>query len=51
MKIAEGRTRALSGATDDHGWPGGTDPNVQYNTLVEVVARAERLEHGRGRGG
>ena len=22
--------------TEDHGWPGGTDPNVQYNTLVEV---------------
>ncbi|REK06690.1 MAG: mandelate racemase/muconate lactonizing enzyme family protein [Planctomycetota bacterium] len=38
MKIAEIRTIALSGATDDHGWPGGTDPNVQYNTLVEVVS-------------
>ena len=38
MKIAEVRTIALSGATDDHGWPGGTDPNVQYNTLVEVVS-------------
>jgi L-alanine-DL-glutamate epimerase-like enolase superfamily enzyme len=37
MKIASVRTIALSGATDDHGWPGGTDPNVQYNTLVEVV--------------
>ena len=36
MKITEVRTIALSGATDDHGWPGGTDPNVQYNTLVEV---------------
>jgi D-galactarolactone cycloisomerase len=38
MKIAEVRTIALSGATEDHGWPGGTDPNVQYNTLVEVVS-------------
>ena len=38
MKISEIRTIALSGATDDHGWPGGTDPNVQYNTLVEVVS-------------
>jgi L-alanine-DL-glutamate epimerase-like enolase superfamily enzyme len=37
MKIHEVRTIALGGATPDHGWPGGTDPNVQYNTLVEVV--------------
>jgi len=37
MKIIEVRTIALGGATHDHGWPGGTDPNVQYNTLVEVV--------------
>src|SRR6478736_2739804 len=37
MKITEVRTIALGGATHDHGWPGGTDPNVQYNTLVEVV--------------
>jgi L-alanine-DL-glutamate epimerase-like enolase superfamily enzyme len=37
MKINAVRTIALSGATDDHGWPGGTDPNVQYNTLVEVA--------------
>jgi len=36
MKITEVRTIALGGATHDHGWPGGTDPNVQYNTLVEV---------------
>lgn len=36
MKITEIRTIALRGATHDHGWPGGTDPNVQYNTLVEV---------------
>jgi D-galactarolactone cycloisomerase len=38
MKIVAVRTIALSGATDDHGWPGGTDPNVQYNTLVEVAS-------------
>ena len=37
MKITSVRTIALGGATHDHGWPGGTDPNVQYNTLVEVV--------------
>ncbi|MEX2120276.1 MAG: mandelate racemase/muconate lactonizing enzyme family protein [Pirellulales bacterium] len=36
MKITEIRTIALGGGTHDHGWPGGTDPNVQYNTLVEV---------------
>ncbi len=36
MKIVEVRTIALSGATEDHGWPGGTDPNVQYNTILEV---------------
>lgn len=39
MKIVEVRTIALGGATHDHGWPGGTDPNVQYNTLVEVVTK------------
>jgi L-alanine-DL-glutamate epimerase-like enolase superfamily enzyme len=38
MKIAAVRTIPLGGATHDHGWPGGTDPNVQYNTLVEVVS-------------
>lgn len=38
MKIVAVRTMALRGATADHGWPGGTDPNVQYNTLVEVVS-------------
>jgi len=38
MKIVSVRTIALGGATHDHGWPGGTDPNVQYNTLVEVTA-------------
>lgn len=37
MKITEIRMLALRGATHDHGWPGGTDPNVQYNTLVEVL--------------
>ena len=37
MKITSVRTIALGGATHDHGWPGGTDPNVQYNTLVEVI--------------
>src|SRR5687768_1360689 len=37
MKILAVRSIALGGATHDHGWPGGTDPNVQYNTLVEVV--------------
>jgi len=36
MKITEVVTIPLGGATHDHGWPGGTDPNVQYNTLVEV---------------
>ena len=36
MKITSVRTIALGGATHDHGWPGGTDPNVQYNTLIEV---------------
>jgi L-alanine-DL-glutamate epimerase-like enolase superfamily enzyme len=38
MKIVAVRTIPLGGATHDHGWPGGTDPNVQYNTLVEVVS-------------
>jgi L-alanine-DL-glutamate epimerase-like enolase superfamily enzyme len=37
MKIVAVRTIPLGGATHDHGWPGGTDLNVQYNTLVEVV--------------
>ncbi|MBI2826598.1 MAG: mandelate racemase/muconate lactonizing enzyme family protein [Planctomycetia bacterium] len=36
MKIAEVVTIPLCGATHDHGWPGGTDPLVQYNTLLEV---------------
>lgn len=38
MKIASVRTIPLGGVTHDHGWPGGTDPNVQYNTLVEVTS-------------
>lgn len=38
MKIVAVRTIPLGGATHDHGWPGGTDPSVQYNTLVEVVS-------------
>ena len=37
MKITEVRTIALSGATHDHGWPGGTDPDEQKNTLLEVT--------------
>ncbi|MEX2176606.1 MAG: mandelate racemase/muconate lactonizing enzyme family protein [Pirellulaceae bacterium] len=37
MKIAAVRTIPLGGATHDHGWPGGTDPGVQYNTLIEVT--------------
>jgi L-alanine-DL-glutamate epimerase-like enolase superfamily enzyme len=36
MKITHVRTIPLGGATEDHGWPGGTDPNVQYNTLLEI---------------
>ncbi len=40
MKITEVRTLALRGATHDHGWPGGTDPNTQYNTIVEVCTDA-----------
>jgi len=36
MKITEVRTMALRGATHDTGWPGGTDPNEQMNTLLEV---------------
>ena len=36
MNITEIRAISLGGATEDHGWPGGTDPSVAYNTLVEV---------------
>lgn len=38
MKIVAVKTIPLGGATHDHGWPGGTDANVQYNTLVEVIS-------------
>ncbi len=37
MKITAVKTIPLGGATHDHGWPGGTDPGVQYNTLLEVI--------------
>src|SRR5437764_10377683 len=36
MKIIDVKTIPLRGATHDHGWPGGTDPNEQYNTILEV---------------
>lgn len=36
MKITEVRSIPLSGCTHDTGWPGGTDPNEQMNTLIEV---------------
>jgi L-alanine-DL-glutamate epimerase-like enolase superfamily enzyme len=36
VKISDVRTIPLRGATHDTGWPGGTDPNEQMNTLVEV---------------
>jgi L-alanine-DL-glutamate epimerase-like enolase superfamily enzyme len=36
MKITDVRTIALRGATHDTGWPGGTDPNEQMNTLLEI---------------
>ena len=38
MKIIDVRSIPLSGATEDTGWPGGTDPNEQMNTLIEVKA-------------
>jgi L-alanine-DL-glutamate epimerase-like enolase superfamily enzyme len=37
MKITDVRTIPLRGATRDTGWPGGTDPNEQMNTLLEVT--------------
>ena len=37
MKITAVRTIALSGATHDTGWPGGTKADEQMNTLVEVT--------------
>lgn len=36
MTITDVRTIPLRGATHDTGWPGGTDPNEQMNTLVEI---------------
>ncbi len=36
MKIIDVRTIPLRGATQDTGWPGGTDPNEQMNTLLEI---------------
>ena len=36
MKITDVRTIPLRGATHDTGWPGGTDPNEQMNTLLEI---------------
>lgn len=36
MKITDVKTIPLLGATHDTGWPGGTDPNEQMNTLVEI---------------
>ncbi len=40
MKIVEVRSIPLGGVTQDTGWPGGTDPNEQMNTLIEVVSDA-----------
>src|SRR5207237_8220057 len=36
VKITDVRTIPLRGATHDTGWPGGTDPNEQMNTLLEI---------------
>src|ERR1700722_15067550 len=36
MSITRVRTIPLRGATHDTGWPGGTDPNEQMNTLLEI---------------
>jgi L-alanine-DL-glutamate epimerase-like enolase superfamily enzyme len=36
MKIIDVRTIPLRGATHDTGWPGGTDPNEQMNTLLDI---------------
>jgi L-alanine-DL-glutamate epimerase-like enolase superfamily enzyme len=38
MTIIDVRTIPLRGATHDTGWPGGTDPNEQMNTLIEIKA-------------
>jgi L-alanine-DL-glutamate epimerase-like enolase superfamily enzyme len=36
MKITDVKVIPLRGATHDTGWPGGTDPNEQMNTLLEI---------------
>ena len=36
MKITDVRTIPLCGATQDTGWPGGTDPHLDMNTLIEI---------------
>ena len=36
MRITQVRTTPLRGATCDTGWPGGTDPTEQMNTLIEI---------------
>jgi L-alanine-DL-glutamate epimerase-like enolase superfamily enzyme len=36
MRITDVRAIPLRGVTNDTGWPGGTDPNEQMNTLVEI---------------
>ena len=36
MKITGVTTIPLRGATHDTGWPGGTDPNEEMNTLLEI---------------
>jgi len=36
MKITAVKTIPLRGATQDTGWPGGTDAHEQMNTLVEI---------------
>src|SRR5262249_17120292 len=36
MKITDVKSIPLLGATLDTGWPGGTDPNEQMNTLIEI---------------
>ncbi|MGE3807699.1 MAG: mandelate racemase/muconate lactonizing enzyme family protein [Gemmataceae bacterium] len=38
MKITSVNTIPLRGGTHDHGWPGGTDPAAQHNTILEVVS-------------
>jgi L-alanine-DL-glutamate epimerase-like enolase superfamily enzyme len=38
MKIIDVRTIPLRGATQDTGWPGGTDPHLDMNTLVEITS-------------